>query len=55
VGIFAFVVLLPLMVYCLVQTARDVLRRSWLMVIWGVATNACLFWVVANIFARPGY
>jgi len=52
---FALILFLPLLAYCIVQCVRDALRKNWIMAFWGAAMSAFLLWMVARLFANPGY
>lgn len=54
-AVFALLGFVPLLAYAVVQTIRDLQRKSWIMVAWGALMCAMLFWLVYRVGANPGY
>jgi hypothetical protein len=46
---------LLLISYCLIQTYRDVCRRSWVFATWGFGMILCLSWIIEAMIRGPSY
>ncbi len=52
---FAFFLLTPLLVYCIIQTVGDYIRRSWIMLAFGVAIDVMLLFAHWRVIEQmPG-
>ena len=49
-GLFA-ILILPLLLYCGVQTGRDVRQRHWGLGIWGILMVCFILWMLTRLFS----
>jgi predicted membrane channel-forming protein YqfA (hemolysin III family) len=54
-AVLALIAAVPLLLYCVAQTIRDVRRRSWPFAVYGLAMLVLMIWVTGLILAAPGY
>lgn len=54
-NLLVVLMLLPLLIYCLVQSYRDVRRRDWILAVWGGVTILFLAWLIEAMTRGPSY
>ncbi|MGI4733505.1 MAG: hypothetical protein ACRYFW_17435 [Janthinobacterium lividum] len=47
--------LLPMLIYCLAQTYRDLRRRHWIFASWGSGTVIFIGWLIEGMTRGPSY
>lgn len=52
---YAVLMLLPMLMYALVQTYRDVRRRNWAFVAWGGGTIIFIGWIIEVLTRAPSF
>ncbi len=52
---YAVLMLLPMLIYCLAQTYRDVRGRSWILAAWGGGMILFIGWIIAALTRGPSY
>lgn len=45
--------LLPMLIYCVAQTYRDVRRRQWAFAAWGGGTILFIGWIIGVLTRGP--
>ncbi len=52
---YAVLMLLPMLIYCLAQTYRDVRRRNWIFAVWGGGMILFFGWIIEALTRGPSY
>lgn len=50
-GGLAALLFLPILMYSVVQTARDVRSKAWLLSAWGLATALLIAWMILQLLS----
>ena len=54
-AVFALFGIVPVFLYCLIQTIRDYRRREVIMTVWGLLLCGVSAWMIVSVFRNPGY
>ncbi len=52
-GGLAALLFLPILMYAVVQTGRDVRAKAWLLSAWGLATVLIVIWMILQLLSGP--